>query len=70
MGVLDCARKATIPQSALSRSQLPLHKGAFSLRPKISAYPGRADASIGPYRMGSSEEFGPGGVKRRRDQKR
>ena len=30
MGVLDCARKATIPQSALSRSQLPLHKGAFN----------------------------------------
>ena len=33
MGVLDCARKATIPQSALSRSQLPLHKGAFNSTP-------------------------------------
>ena len=32
-GVLRCIRKVTIPQSALSRSQLPLHKGAFSLRP-------------------------------------
>ena len=27
-GALGCIRKATIPQSALSRSQLPLHKGA------------------------------------------
>ena len=30
MGVLRCIRKVTIPQSALSRSQLPLHKGAFN----------------------------------------
>ena len=28
MGTLGCTRKATIPQSALSHSQLPLHKGA------------------------------------------
>ena len=28
---VGCFRKATIPQSALARSQLPLHKGAFSL---------------------------------------
>ena len=33
MGVLGCTRKATIPQSALSRSQLPLHKGAFNSTP-------------------------------------
>ena len=33
MGVLGCTRKATIPQSALSRSQLPLHKGALNSTP-------------------------------------
>ena len=32
-GALGCIRKTTIPQSALSRSQLPLHKGAFSKPP-------------------------------------
>ena len=29
MGVLGCTRKVAIPQSALPRSQPPLHKGAF-----------------------------------------
>ena len=33
MGALGCTRKVTIPQSALSRSQLPLHKGAFNSTP-------------------------------------
>ena len=33
MGALGCTRKVTIPQSALSRSQLPLHKGAFNPTP-------------------------------------
>ena len=32
-GALGCIRKVTIPQSALSRSQLPLHKGAFNSTP-------------------------------------
>ena len=32
-GVLRCICKVTIPQSALSRSQLPLHKGAFRSTP-------------------------------------
>ena len=61
MGVLGCTRKVTIPHRL--SAEPPLHKGAFSLRPKIGAYPGRADASIGPYRMGSRGIFGPGGVK-------
>ena len=37
---------------------------------QISVYPWRADASIGPYRTGSRERFGPGGVNRRRTKKR
>ena len=32
-GALGCTRKATIPQSALSRSQPPLHKGAINSTP-------------------------------------
>ena len=50
-GRLVYIRKVTIPQSALPRSQPPLHKGAFTLRPQIGSYPVRADGEHRPLQM-------------------
>ena len=42
MGVLGCTRKVAIPQSALPRSQPPLHKGAFCVRVGVDSISTRA----------------------------
>ena len=48
-GVSRCMGKVTIPQSALSRSQLPLHKGAFTLPPIEFIWPRRGQTEKKSY---------------------